>query len=66
MVEANTDIMITPEGVLPFAIASDKAMDLLQAWVRSRWFAPNSLKSLAAREGIQARTCRTGPTTATR
>ncbi|GAB6903462.1 TFIIB-type zinc ribbon-containing protein [Kineosporia succinea] len=53
VVEANTDIMITPEGVLPFAIASDKAMDLLQAWVRSRWFAPNSLKSLAAREGIQ-------------
>ena len=52
VVEPDADVMITPEGVLPFAITSDKAMELFQAWVRSRWFAPSSLRSLAAREGI--------------
>src|SRR5689334_19972835 len=53
VVEPDADVMITPEAVLPFAITSAKAMDLFQDWVKSRWFAPGSLKSLAAREGIQ-------------
>ncbi|MBT0769093.1 hypothetical protein KIH74_09195 [Kineosporia sp. J2-2] len=53
VVEAHADLMITPEAVLPFAITSDQAMDMFQDWVRSRWFAPNTLKTLAAREGIK-------------
>ncbi|GLY30896.1 hypothetical protein [Kineosporia sp. NBRC 101731] len=53
VVEPDADVMITPEGVLPFAITPAKAMDLFQGWVKSRWFAPNSLTALAAREGLQ-------------
>jgi len=53
VVQPDADVMITPEGVLPFAITSGRAMELFGVWVRSRWFAPNALKTMAAREGIR-------------
>ncbi|GAB3243373.1 hypothetical protein [Kineosporia babensis] len=53
VLEQDADLVITPEGVLPFAIDPGKAMELFQAWVKSRWFAPNSLKTLAARESLE-------------
>lgn len=52
VVEPDTDVMIAPEGVLPFAITSSRAIELFQDWVKSRWFAPNALRTMAAREGI--------------
>ncbi len=53
VVEQDADLVIVPEGVLPFGITASKAMDLFQSWVKSRWFAPNSLKTLAAREALE-------------
>jgi DNA-directed RNA polymerase subunit RPC12/RpoP len=53
VLEPDAAVMITPEAVLPFAIAQDKALEFFRAWVASRWFAPTSLKSLAAHEAIQ-------------
>jgi DNA-directed RNA polymerase subunit RPC12/RpoP len=53
VVEPDASAMITPEAVLPFAIAEPKALEFFKAWVASRWFAPNALKSLASHEGIQ-------------
>jgi DNA-directed RNA polymerase subunit RPC12/RpoP len=53
VVEPDASALITPEAVLPFAIGQNKALEFFRAWVASRWFAPNSLKSLASHEGIQ-------------
>jgi DNA-directed RNA polymerase subunit RPC12/RpoP len=53
VLEPDAQAMITPEAVLPFGIPQGKALESLGEWIGSRWFAPNSLKSLAAHEGIQ-------------
>lgn len=45
--------IITPEGILPFKIDQKTARDRLSKWLKSRWFAPNSLKQLAQHEAIQ-------------
>lgn len=39
--------VIKPGSVLPFGIARAAALEKYRAWVRSRWFAPNKLKSRA-------------------
>lgn len=39
--------MVVPESVLPFRIDSRKAREAFNAWIASRWFAPNSLKKMA-------------------
>lgn len=39
--------VIKPGAVLPFGIASAAAVEKYRAWIRSRWFAPNKLKSRA-------------------
>lgn len=38
---------ITPEYILPFRIAQRDAIAAFNAWIASRWFAPNNLKQLA-------------------
>jgi DNA-directed RNA polymerase subunit RPC12/RpoP len=53
VLEPGAEAMITPEAVLPFGIPQNKAMESFGEWIGSRWFAPNSLKSLAAHEKIQ-------------
>ncbi len=53
VVEPDAAAMITPEAVLPFAVPEGKAMEAFRDWIGSRWFAPNSLKSLAAHDGIK-------------
>src|SRR3954454_14574777 len=41
---------IAPEAVVPFGIEPGGAQDAVRGWVRSRWFAPNSLKKVGATE----------------
>jgi DNA-directed RNA polymerase subunit RPC12/RpoP len=53
VLEPDATDMITPEAVLPFGVPQDKALEAFREWIGSRWFAPNSLKSLAAHEAIQ-------------
>ncbi|HST82109.1 MAG TPA: hypothetical protein VLL08_10285 [Kineosporiaceae bacterium] len=53
VLEPNAEAMITPEAVLPFGIQKDAALNSMREWIGSRWFAPNSLKALAAHEDIQ-------------
>jgi DNA-directed RNA polymerase subunit RPC12/RpoP len=53
VIEANAEAMITPEAVLPFGVPQDVALQSMRDWIGSRWFAPNSLKALAAHEDIQ-------------
>jgi predicted RNA-binding Zn-ribbon protein involved in translation (DUF1610 family) len=36
---------LVPNGVLPFEIPREKAVESFRRWVSSRWFAPNRLKS---------------------
>jgi hypothetical protein len=45
-VEEMRDV-ITPESLLPAAIAQTRVRDELRKWYRSRWFAPNKLKNAA-------------------
>jgi DNA-directed RNA polymerase subunit RPC12/RpoP len=53
VVEPDAAAMIIPEAVLPFQVAQNEALASFRAWINSRWFAPNALKSLAAHEQIQ-------------
>jgi ribosomal protein S27E len=39
--------VITPESLLPAVIPATQVRDQLRAWYRSRWWAPNKLKSAA-------------------
>lgn len=43
---------LQPEAVIPFRISKDQCLDLFRTWVKSRWFAPNALKRLAATDKI--------------
>jgi DNA-directed RNA polymerase subunit RPC12/RpoP len=53
VLEPDAEAMITPEAVLPFALTQEKALESFGEWINSRWFAPSSLKTLAAHDGIQ-------------
>ncbi len=44
--------LIAPEAVLPFRVSTSQARDLFKKWIGSRWFAPSSLKQLAAEEKL--------------
>lgn len=37
----------TPESLLPLKVAEPRARDLIRAWYRNRWFAPNTLRTKA-------------------
>lgn len=39
--------LIKPGSVLPFALSREQSTELYRRWVRSRWFAPNKLKTRA-------------------
>jgi len=39
--------MISPEGILPFAVTERQAVENFNRWIASRWFAPTELKQLA-------------------
>jgi hypothetical protein len=46
------DGVIAPEAVVPFGVDRRAANDAFVTWVRSRWFAPSSLKRVGATESI--------------
>jgi hypothetical protein len=44
---------IQPESLLPFKMSEDKVRDTVHSWYRSRWFAPNRLKSAAMTDTVR-------------
>jgi len=46
--------VITPETVLPVKLDSGRVRDIVKDWVRSRWFAPDALKSQALTDTLKA------------
>lgn len=44
---------ITPESLLPVAVADSRVRDLLREWYGSRWFAPNKLKRAALTDTLK-------------
>jgi Zn finger protein HypA/HybF involved in hydrogenase expression len=53
VVEVEAKELIVPGGVLPFVVTRVQAIEKVQKWISSLWFAPNALKKLAAHEGIR-------------
>lgn len=53
LLDKSPDPLIAPEGVLPMALTSEQGQAAVQAWLQSRWFAPNSLKKFAKQEKLQ-------------
>ena len=49
----SADPILTPGGVLPFAITQQRATAELRQWLSTRWFAPNGLKYFAQPDAIQ-------------
>jgi ribosomal protein S27E len=45
---------ITPETLLPVKLDTGRVRDIVKAWVRSRWFAPDALKSGALTDTLKA------------
>jgi predicted RNA-binding Zn-ribbon protein involved in translation (DUF1610 family) len=48
----SADPTLAPEGVLPFRITQSQAGAALREWLKSRWFAPNALKTFAQPDAI--------------
>jgi ribosomal protein S27E len=48
----SADALVSPEGILPFAISHHQSADAVKRWIASLWFAPNALKVLAYQEGV--------------
>jgi DNA-directed RNA polymerase subunit RPC12/RpoP len=44
--------LIAPEVVVPFHLGQPEVRDRFQKWVKSRWFAPSSLKKVGATEQL--------------
>ncbi len=49
----SADPLLAPDGVLPFQIDRKRAAEAMRVWIRSRWFAPNALKTMARDAGMQ-------------
>jgi DNA-directed RNA polymerase subunit RPC12/RpoP len=47
------DPLITPQGLLPFAVPKSQAAGQLRTWLSSRWFAPSGLKQVAKPERLE-------------
>lgn len=54
VVEAPADAeLVRPQGVLPFAIDRDDALNRFRAWLASLWFRPNDLKRRARIDSVR-------------
>ncbi len=54
VVEAPPDLtVIRPEGLLPFRITRESALQSFRSWLKSLWLRPNDLKSKSRMTGIQ-------------
>jgi hypothetical protein len=52
--DAHAGEMVAPEAVLPFSVDRSSVREALRAWAASRWFAPNSLKSVTEAESAHS------------
>lgn len=52
--DTSADSQVAAEAVLPFQVDRDAARDSLGTWVRSRWFAPSSLKKVNEAERLRS------------
>jgi DNA-directed RNA polymerase subunit RPC12/RpoP len=50
----SADPMVAPEGVLPFTVENKEASSSVSVWTRSRWFAPNKLKTMARYDRVSS------------
>lgn len=46
----SADPLVAPEGVIPFSVENKKAASALSKWTKTRWFAPNKLKTMARQD----------------
>lgn len=44
---------IVPDGIAPFQIDKNKAAEILRTWIKKRWLAPGSLKTLCQYDKFQ-------------
>jgi hypothetical protein len=51
--EIRADEQVAPEAVVPFDVDQRGATEAVVGWTRSRWFAPNKLKKVAAAESLK-------------
>jgi DNA-directed RNA polymerase subunit RPC12/RpoP len=52
VVDPTATELLAPEAVVPFAVRREQVRDAFKKWVTSRWFAPASLKKVAATEQL--------------
>jgi DNA-directed RNA polymerase subunit RPC12/RpoP len=48
----SADALIAPQGLLPFALSLEQALDAVRQWIKSRWFLPDALKKAFRQESI--------------
>lgn len=48
----SADPLVAPEGILPFTVENKAATASLVKWTRTRWFAPNKLKTMARHDRV--------------
>lgn len=48
----SADPLVAPEGVIPFSVENKKAAASLSTWTKTRWFAPNKLKTMARHDRV--------------
>ena len=53
--ERTLNIEYIPDGVIPFKINQENAIQMYRAWIKKKKFAPNNLKRLAKLQGLTAR-----------
>lgn len=46
------DPLIAPEGVLPFCVPTEQAKENFKLWLKSLWFAPSKLKTMAQADNL--------------
>ena len=49
----DSDPLIAPDGVLPFAVVKEQATANVKGWLASLWFAPGALAAMARPEGMR-------------
>ena len=48
----SADVLVAPEGLLPFALTIAQALGAVRQWLASRWFLPDALKKVFRSESM--------------
>lgn len=51
--EKNVSVSYIPDGIIPFKLNKEKALQCFSQWLRKRFWAPNNLKKLAKTETLK-------------